>query len=261
MHVNIEAMVNYDFLEILLLGYTSYKKYYSDFLYRKALEAKSNHIGYEEFFDGLNEALNKLKFERNDIFNRRFYELNINRLSEIEYANGVYHYIDLNNIENIDIKLELFSVNLYGLTHGKFSGELYERDFKIIEGAIRTAEKVVSQKDTSQIDSQNDIKRKRMFPEYLLHTKRELLALRLKEEFSIEYGKSIRLLLQAFQDHDPPLITLENRQKKALLKAMEEYFGRSLGKYQSVFCYEINGGDKPDLDAIKSRLNFILRNL
>ena len=105
-----------------------------------------------------------------------------------------------------------------------------------------------------------DIKQK-LFYEYLLYHRKEELAAALKKEFSTEIGKNIRILIEAMTDHTPPLLSLCRGQKKAFYKAMTDYFGRSIGAYNSVFEYDFDKkNDATDLEMMTNRLNHILEN-
>ena len=97
------------------------------------------------------------------------------------------------------------------------------------------------------------------FPEYLLHPDNIKLGFEIRNEFSTEKGKAIRLLLHVLETSNPPIITIGYRQRKELHAAMTEFFGRNIGKYQSVFDYKIDEKlDKKDMENIKTRLNHIL---
>jgi len=100
------------------------------------------------------------------------------------------------------------------------------------------------------------------FPDYLINSNKELLAKAIKKEFCIEIGKSLRLVLAALEQNDPPLIVLVNRKGKELYEAMKIFFDRNIGTYQSVIGYKIQSGvDEPDIAAMKTRINHILKTL
>lgn len=100
------------------------------------------------------------------------------------------------------------------------------------------------------------------FPEYLLHPEKMKLANEIKKEFSTEKGKSIRLLLHVLENNNPPFITIGYRQAKEVHKAMSDFFGRNIGKYQSVFDYKVDIKlNRKDLENISTRLNHILSKL
>jgi hypothetical protein len=102
----------------------------------------------------------------------------------------------------------------------------------------------------------------KLFPDYLLHGKREQLAEKIRREFATEKGKGIRLLVEALQSNTPTLLNIENRQRKAIYTAIEAYFNRNIGTYQSVFGYALNSTkDKPDFDSIKQKLSFVLKSI
>ena len=100
------------------------------------------------------------------------------------------------------------------------------------------------------------------FADYLLHEKRYKMADEIKKEFSTEKGKAIRLLLHVLENSNPAFITIGYRQAKEVRKAMSDFFGRNIGKYQSVFDYKVDVKlDQRDLENISTRLNHILSKL
>jgi hypothetical protein len=100
------------------------------------------------------------------------------------------------------------------------------------------------------------------FSSYLYHEKREMLSEALKSEFSNEKGKSLRLMLAALEEHDPPLFVFGNRQGSKLFEAMKKHFDRYIGTYQSVIGYKIEiNVDKPDVTSMKTRINHILKTI
>lgn len=97
---------------------------------------------------------------------------------------------------------------------------------------------------------------------HLLHTQPALLAEKIKTVFNIEKGKSIRLLIKALEENQPALITVANRNFKAVYLALKETLGRDIGSYQSVMGYKYNStADQPDYDAICQKLTHILTTL
>jgi len=100
------------------------------------------------------------------------------------------------------------------------------------------------------------------FPGYLLHKRRELLAKEIKNEFNTEIGKEIRLLIEALIVSNPPLLTIENRKRKAIYNALKEYLNRNIGSYQSIFDYKFDPKtDELDFDSINTKLQFILTKI
>ena len=82
---------------------------------------------------------------------------------------------------------------------------------------------------------------------------------KIKSEFSTEIGKTIGLMLEALKLHDKPLISIGYRKKQELYKSMVKYFGRDIGKYQSVFDYKTSpSADKKEIEIIAIRVNHIL---
>lgn len=97
---------------------------------------------------------------------------------------------------------------------------------------------------------------------FLLSADKATLALKIKEVFNIEKGKSIRLLIKALEESNPKLIALGNRDFKALYLAIKESFGRDIGSYQSVKGYKYQEtSDEQDFTAIQLKLNHILKDI
>lgn len=108
--------------------------------------------------------------------------------------------------------------------------------------------------------SKNSIEEGKAFPDYLLHENKIKLAEAIKKEFSTEKGKFIRILLEAMEVYDPPLISIGSRQGKELYDSLKLFFNRNIGRYQSVFGYTINEDkDQADIDRVTIRLNHLLR--
>ena len=135
--------------------------------------------------------------------------------------------------------------------------------FKALGESLHTNFQVIPVPGTSKNDAtkvhSNTGSNEKVFAEYLLHENRYKLADAIKNEFSIEKGKAIRLLLHVLENSNPPIITIVYGQKKVLHTAMTEFFGRNIGRYQSVFDYKVDEKiDKKDLESISTRLNHIL---
>jgi hypothetical protein len=97
------------------------------------------------------------------------------------------------------------------------------------------------------------------FADYLIHENKYNLADAIKDEFSLEKGKTIRLLLHVLENNNPKIITINYGQRKKLHTAMTDFFGRNIGRYQSIFDYKVDEKiDKKDLESISTRLNHIL---
>lgn len=100
------------------------------------------------------------------------------------------------------------------------------------------------------------------FHEYLTIEKNELFARKIKNEFSTEKGKAIRILIYVLETHNPALLTILYRQGKEFYNSMSNYFNRDIGTYQSVFNYKVDSKyDDKEIQNIKFRLNKILENL
>ena len=103
------------------------------------------------------------------------------------------------------------------------------------------------------------------FPDFILHENRIELSKSLKSEFSTEKSKSIRYLLEALAQSQPPLITIIDGEKKALYNSMKEYFIRDIGSYNSIFQCHFNpikdDVEKQNLEKFKVKINHILEKL
>lgn len=98
-----------------------------------------------------------------------------------------------------------------------------------------------------------------LFPSLLLFSQKEKLAQKIKEVFSTETGKSIRLLLIALESNEPPLISVGNRKLKLTYNALKSYLNRDIGTYQSVAGFNYDKmKDKPGLDSIRQKLKHCL---
>jgi hypothetical protein len=105
------------------------------------------------------------------------------------------------------------------------------------------------------------IKIKKLFPDYLLHEKRSVLADRLKKEFITEKGKGIRLMIEVLLANKPPLIAIENRERTNIYNALKAFFDRNIGTYQSIFNYGFDMvSDEKDFQSIRTKLEFVLQS-
>jgi len=95
------------------------------------------------------------------------------------------------------------------------------------------------------------------FPEYLLHNKREQLAEKIKQTFLTEKGKAIKLLLVVLEEKQ--LITLGNRQFKAITDSLRIYLNRDIGTYQSL--NDPKYFDDIDKNPIRTKIDIILKQL
>lgn len=100
------------------------------------------------------------------------------------------------------------------------------------------------------------------FYEYLTINKNELLASKIKEEFSTEKGKAIRILIYVLETNNPALLTILYRQGKEFYNSMTNYFKRDIGTYQSIFNYKVDSKyDDKEIQNMKFRLNKVLESL
>lgn len=134
----------------------------------------------------------------------------------------------------------------------------------IVSGNLKNMSPVQKQPDTDihVTEDTAELQSDYAFSSYLLHSKSVILTEKLKELFRHEKGKSIRLLLLAMENQNPPLITIGNRNFKAIFNALKEAMGRDIGSYQSVVGYKYDEKfDKPDYDSINTKLLHLLKDL
>lgn len=151
---------------------------------------------------------------------------------------------------NFGNRLETFDLIIYLIGRVKYAVYLYE---------LKTKEEHTN-KTNSERSKFPEIQKS--FPEYLLHDSRDKLANKLKEEFKTDIGKNIRLMIEALQNNNPQLINIEARQRKAIYRAIKDYFNRNIGTYQSIISPKLlDLESNPDYNSIKGRLDFILKQL
>lgn len=126
---------------------------------------------------------------------------------------------------------------------------------KFLNTQFNLVQTIAPEESTGDIEIK--IKEVKSFPEFILHEKREKIAVELRKEFSNEKGKTMRLLLGAMEFYTPPLLTIGNRQGKEIYNSMSAYFNRDIGTYQSIFGHIIN--HKSNLEGVDIRLNHILK--
>lgn len=98
------------------------------------------------------------------------------------------------------------------------------------------------------------------FEEYFVCPDRDVLVARLREEFNTEKGKSIRLLIEALTKKG--VLSVCTGQNRSFHKAWMEYFGRSIGSYNSVFNYKVNlPVDSADIEKYERRIEIILERM
>jgi len=122
------------------------------------------------------------------------------------------------------------------------------------------------QKATAITDTQKENTSKKnantkTFDKYLLHKDSTQLANAVRENFTTEKGKSIYILMEVMKTSNPPLLTLARGEGVAFYEAMQVFFGRNIGTYNSIFNYTISGNDSEAMESMKTRLNFILEQL
>lgn len=99
------------------------------------------------------------------------------------------------------------------------------------------------------------------FDKYLLHKDSLQLADALKTQFSTEKGKAIRILIEVLKETNPPVLAIATGEKKAFYEAMHLFFGRDIGKYSGIFDYVIKPGDTDVMEALKTRVDYIMEQI
>ncbi len=115
-------------------------------------------------------------------------------------------------------------------------------------------------------DTQSENKSKKntiakTFDKYLLHKDSWQLANALKTQFSTEKGKALRLLIETMKENNPPVLAIARGENNAFYEAMQLFFNRNIGTYPSIFDYVIKESDTDVMDAMKTRLKFILEQI
>jgi len=98
------------------------------------------------------------------------------------------------------------------------------------------------------------------FPDYILHKDRDQLADMIKNEFSTEKAKPLRIVLKAMELYNPPLITIGKRQGKEIYNSLCVFLDREIGTYQGVIGSTIaSKADQSDVDSATLRLNHLIK--
>jgi hypothetical protein len=125
--------------------------------------------------------------------------------------------------------------------------ELYEREMATLQNQTSNIEEKRSESD-------------KKFPDYILHKHRDQLADMIKNEFSTEKAKPLRIVLKAMELYNPPLITIGKRQGKEIYNSLSVFLDREIGTYQGVFGSTITSkADQSDIESVTLRLNHILK--
>ncbi|MEI7505032.1 MAG: hypothetical protein WCJ61_17295 [Paludibacter sp.] len=171
-----------------------------------------------------------------------------------------------NNTEFSDVLLDLYSNKFYPSVDT--SVPLTQENILLAFAEfIQTEYDYKPSTNTKLPTSEQTVKQEgqKNFSDYLLHSDREKLAEEIKKNFNTEKSKSIRLLLGAMEQSDPPLITIIDGEKKALYIAMKEHFNRDIGGSNSIFqCKYDPDNDKEEkknVDRMGVRLTHILSSL
>ncbi len=99
----------------------------------------------------------------------------------------------------------------------------------------------------------------RSFPDYLLYQEKEKLATALKNEFSTEKGKSIRIMIEALIQYNPPLLSIGNRGNKDLYNAINLYFQRKIGSYSGIFSgFDQNSITRNDIENFQIKIKHLI---
>lgn len=142
-----------DYLTLLLNGFVKYPKYLPDYLYRECKDANKKLISYEEFFEGLRDAMDLLiNIIQKQDFKRR---LEVGQIKEMRKAEGL-------PTEDLDNDSTNYSVNLDSLTGGAFHGHLFGEDILKLSAASLKAVKKIQNESTirTEIDASQAINNK-----------------------------------------------------------------------------------------------------
>ena len=131
---------------------------------------------------------------------------------------------------------------------------------KIIDFQLLRVQSTIVLTDKDKVTE--DLDQSKLFHEYLLHEKNELLAEGLKREFLKEKGKKLRLMIEALKLIQPPLFTLIPGEKKGFYNSLKNYFNKDIGTYNSIFLCDFESEkDKSDIDSVLIRVNHVLSKL
>jgi len=261
-------MENKEYYKMLLNGYFQHRSYLKDHIYREFKKAEKNFIYRDEFFGRCNNIIQWLENEFDKRVNeqkREYYDILHCLKHEPETVNLGEIPIDQHIIE-IENRLKTisrndFPINLKGLDL------IYNLDYselQFIETAIKQAiAMTVLDEILLDLPKTEQPKGKpapaKSFSEYILHEKNIKFAEALKDEFKTEKGKSIKLIIEVLIKKN--MITIENRQRTKIYKAIQTYFNRDIGTKQSIFDYQYKEKDKPDFESIELRINTILSRI
>ena len=272
-------MENIEYLRLLLNGFINHNKYFKEYIERELIKAKEKHIGENEFYD---RCFDIIKFFESE-FDKRLFERKRELYQALNCAkngNIVFDYTDpdskLSNEERckesvIEIEKEIeslsrhnFPLNLLHLTKNEFIGHLYYNDVLFIEKNIVIQKgmfdinNVLIDLAIENVKKRNEKSKKpfKTFPEYILHKKNDEFAELLKNEFNIERGKSLKLMIDVLIKKE--MFTIENRQRENIYNAMKEYFNRDIGTKQSIFDYKYEQKGNPDFESIELRIDNLL---
>ena len=92
-----------------------------------------------------------------------------------------------------------------------------------------------------------------------MHEKNNEFAELLKDEFKIEIGKSLKLMINVLIKKG--MFTIENRQRQNIYNAMKKYFNRDIGTKQSIFDYKYVPVGNPDFESFELRIDNLLVRL
>ncbi len=162
--------------------------------------------------------------------------------------------------ENVDLDSLILESDIYKIYHLSLIWDIVH-----FEHYLRNRDLfVLSTNQPTKTKTENDKQEKltKTFPKYLLHPKREQLAIALKNEFITEKGKGVHLMIKVLTDATPPLLSIENRKRKAIHEALTSFFDRDIGSYQSIFNFiYIAQKHSADLQSIEDRIQFILESI
>lgn len=289
-----------DYLELILQGYfnPNTNKHLPQYFLREYRKAEKEYYSPREFFGGCHSAIAHLKELITRQVQERKKELHLMlsaaKAGTLKYNDLAGKTIEQKRTETIEgCEKELADERPNGIGVLSFTAHLFNLypenktiplsysmsydEIVLIEFAVNGAweilnlpkatDKLVLETSTKQImQGQRSNKAPKPtsnapkpFHEYLNHSNKEALAEGLKKEFSTEKGRDIKRLLELLREQE--LITWGTRQFKALHTAMELYFDRDIGTYQSINDFRGWNDHAEENKPIQERIKRVLNSL
>jgi len=183
-----------------------------------------------------------------------------NLTSYIEYTTKEEQANFLNKIDTLTNTKERLRL----LINFKHKLNQYEPKSKIDLDFIKTIDNKINYyqdliKYDINIPKRNSKQLSKAFHEHLIHDKNKNLAIMLKKEFKAERGKNIRFMIEALKGLN--ILCIPGRKNKEIHRALESFFNRDIGTYESVFNCNISKADNEEISNALNRIKFILAKL